>query len=39
MGYYIATLHFHIFLLFSVSFLMKKYPAENGGIFFCKIIF
>ena len=26
-GYYIATLHFHIFLLFSVSFLIKKYPA------------
>ena len=22
-----------------VSFLMKKYPAGNGGIFFCKIIF
>lgn len=34
MGYYIATLHFHIFLLFSISFLMKNTPPETAGYFF-----
>lgn len=32
--YYIATLHFHIFLLFSISFLMKNTPPETAGYFF-----
>ena len=38
MGYYISTLHFHIFLLFSISFLMKNIPPETAGYFFAKII-
>ena len=38
-GYYIATLHFHIFLLFSVSFLMKNIPPETAGYFFAKLFF
>lgn len=34
--YYIVTLHFHIFLLFSYFFLEEKQPAEEsiGGLFF-----
>ena len=37
-GYYISTLHFHIFLLFSISFLMKNTPPFPAGYFFAKII-
>lgn len=36
--YYIATLHFHIFLLFSYFFFREKYPlAAASGYFFAII--
>lgn len=36
--YYIATLHFHIFLLFSYFFFREKYPlAAASGYFFAVI--
>ena len=31
MGYYISTLHFHIFLLFSISFLVTT-SGKAGGL-------
>ena len=37
-GYYISTLHFHIFLLFSISFYEKISRRKRRDIF-CEIIF